>query len=156
MFFSGVANYVTESWQNSANTNVIIVTDGGVGYGKKSLKYFLENKLLLDREIQLPLLFPGTLNIILVNHLEEVQNDVSSYEKLIELSGLPGQVLVPTGQFGYGILTNDGSKLVSFLPKFNLCTQCHRREVPRWEIFMEQELRFGQVGITEKKHLGRL
>ena len=120
--FSGVANYVTESWQNSANTNVIIVTDGGVGYGKKSLKHFLENKLLLDREIQLPLLFPGTLNVILVNHLEEVQNDISSYEKLIELSGLPGQVLVPTGQFGYGILTNGGSKLVSFLPKINLCT----------------------------------
>jgi len=100
----GVANYVTESWQNSANTNVIIVTDGGVGLGKKSLKHFLENKLLLDREIQLPLLFPGTLNVILVNHLEEVQNDISSYEKLIELSGLPGQVLVPT-------VTQPGSQL---------------------------------------------
>ena len=29
--------------------------------------------------------------------------------------------------------------------------QSHYREVPRWEIFMEQELRFGPVGITEKK-----
>ena len=34
--------------------------------------------------------------------------------------------------------------------------QSHYREVPRWEIFMEQELRFGLDGITEKKHLGRL
>ena len=25
----------------------------------------------------------------------------------------------------------------------NWCNQSHYREVPRWEIFMEQELRFG-------------
>ena len=27
--------------------------------------------------------------------------------------------------------------------------QSHYREVPWWEMFMEQELRFGPVGITE-------
>ena len=31
--------------------------------------------------------------------------------------------------------------------------QSHDREVPRWEIFMKQELRFGTVGITEKKNI---
>ena len=31
------------------------------------------------------------------------------------------------------------------------CKQSHYREVPWWEIFMEQELRFGQIGSTEKK-----
>ena len=31
------------------------------------------------------------------------------------------------------------------------------RTVARWEIFMEQKLRFGPVGINEKEtHLGRL
>ena len=34
---------------------------------------------------------------------------------------------------------------------FLIRNQSHYREVPRWEIFMEQELRFGPVGITEKK-----
>ena len=34
--------------------------------------------------------------------------------------------------------------------------QSYYREVPRWEIFMEQELRFGPIGSTEKKGLGRL
>ena len=33
-------------------------------------------------------------------------------------------------------------------------TQSHYREVQRWEIFMEQELRFGPVGNTEKKGSG--
>ena len=28
--------------------------------------------------------------------------------------------------------------------------ESHYREVPQWEISMEQELRFGPVGITEK------
>ena len=32
--------------------------------------------------------------------------------------------------------------------------QSHYREVPRWEIFMEQELRFGLIGSTEKKGSG--
>ena len=41
------------------------------------------------------------------------------------------------------------------------CIQSHYREVPQWEIFMKQELRFGQdlepIGsTTEKKGLGRL
>ena len=29
--------------------------------------------------------------------------------------------------------------------------QSHNREVPRWEIFIEQELRFGPIGSIEKK-----
>ena len=36
--------------------------------------------------------------------------------------------------------------------------QSHYREVPWWEIFMEQELRFGldldQLALLKKKHLG--
>ena len=38
--------------------------------------------------------------------------------------------------------------------------QSHYREVPRWEIFMEQELRFGldlgRLAVLKKKGLGRL
>ena len=38
--------------------------------------------------------------------------------------------------------------------------QSHYREVPRWEIFMEQELRFGldfgQLALLKKRDLGRL
>ena len=38
--------------------------------------------------------------------------------------------------------------------------QSHYREVPRWEIFLEQELRFGldlsRLGVLKKKDLGRL
>ena len=34
--------------------------------------------------------------------------------------------------------------------------QSHYREVPRWEIFMEQELRVGLVSSTEKKGPGQL
>ena len=37
--------------------------------------------------------------------------------------------------------------------------QSNYREVPRWEIFMEQDLRFGldlgRVALLKKKHLGR-
>ena len=35
-------------------------------------------------------------------------------------------------------------------------TQSHYREVPRWEIFMEQELRLEPIGGTEKMGLGQL
>ena len=42
----------------------------------------------------------------------------------------------------------------------NLDRQSHYREVPRWEIFMEQELRFGldlgQLAVLKKKGLGQL
>lgn len=92
----GMVNYVMEAWGNSANVNVIVVSDGGTGYGKKSLSHYLENKHLLDREILFPLSFPGTFNIVLVNHLEEIQNELSNFEKLVELTGLPGQVFVPS------------------------------------------------------------
>ena len=38
--------------------------------------------------------------------------------------------------------------------------QSHYREVPRWEIFMEQKLRFGldlgRLAVLKKKGLGRL
>ena len=50
-----MVNYVMEAWGNSANINVIVVSDGGTGYGKKSLSHYLENKHLLDREILFPL-----------------------------------------------------------------------------------------------------
>jgi hypothetical protein len=40
------------------------------------------------------------------------------------------------------------------------CNQSHYREVPRWMIFMEHELRFGQdlgrLALLKKKHLGQL
>ena len=43
---------------------------------------------------------------------------------------------------------------------FNPFKQSHYREVAQWEIFMEQELRFGldlgQLALLKKKHLGRL
>ena len=106
----GVVNYVHESWGNSANINVILVTDGGIGYGKKSLNHYLENKHLLDREIQFS--FPGTLNIVLVNHMEDISSEVSSFEKLIEISGLPGQVLVPSLSQGSQLTRNCVEKCV--------------------------------------------
>ena len=31
-----------------------------------------------------------------MNHLEEIQNELSNFEKLVELTGLPGQVFVPS------------------------------------------------------------
>ena len=41
------------------------------------------------------------------------------------------------------------------LLKYPTCEQSHYREVPRWEIFMEQELRFGldldRLALLKKK-----
>ena len=43
---------------------------------------------------------------------------------------------------------------------FKAFKQSHYREVPQWEIFMEQELRFGldlgRLALLKKNHLGRL
>ena len=48
----------------------------------------------------------------------------------------------------------------SAVESWTTCKQIHYREVPRWEIFMEQELRFGpdlgRLALLKKKHLGRL
>ena len=76
---------------------MIIVTDGGTGYANKSLKTFLENptKVLMDREVLFPLNFNGSMNVCLINHADELIEAVPMYEKLIEKSGLQGQVLVP-------------------------------------------------------------
>ena len=49
------------------------------------------------------------------------------------------------------LLTFDGQDIWVGVRKFT-----HYREVPRWEIFIEQKLRFGPVGTTEKKNWGRL
>ena len=91
----GMLNYVQESWGNSTNVNVIVVTDGGIGHGKRSLKNLLENKYLLEREIPLPLVFSGTLNFVLVNHAEDISDVVPLFDKLIQATGVPGQVYVP-------------------------------------------------------------
>jgi len=97
----GVINYVQESWGNSTSVNVIAVTDGGTGHGKRSLKSLLENRNLLEREISIPLGFSGTLNVVLVNHMDEANSVLPTFEHLIELAGLPGQVLVPQEQPGH-------------------------------------------------------
>ena len=93
----GVVNYVQEQWGSSSPVNVIIVTDGGIGYANKSLKTFLENpsKVLMDREVLFPLNFSGSMNVCLINHMDELTDAIPLYEKLIEKSGLPGQVLIP-------------------------------------------------------------
>ena len=95
----GLVNFVVEQWGNTAQINVFIVTDGGQGQGNKSFKSYMENKGLLEREILLPFSFNGTMNILLVNHLDEISDSITLYEKLIERTGLKGQVLVPT-EFG--------------------------------------------------------
>ena len=44
----------------------------------------------------------------------------------------------------YGQFDQKGSNIKYLSPPLqNPCRQSHQREVPRWEIFMEQELRFG-------------
>ena len=45
-----------------------------------------------------------------------------------------------------------------YIARTELCTQSHYREVPRWDIFMEQELRFGldlgRLALLKKKTFG--
>lgn len=98
----GMVNYVQEQWGNSAAINVIIVTDGGIGHGQKSLKTLIDypHKVLMDREVLFPLNFNGTLNVICVNHCEDIQESICLYEKMIEKSGLQGQVIVPKSEPG--------------------------------------------------------
>ena len=96
----GVVNYVDEQWGSNSPVNVIIVTDGGTGYANKSLKTFLDHpsKVLMDREVLFPLRFSGSLNVCLINHSDELQEVAPLYERLIEKSGLQGQVLIPADQ----------------------------------------------------------
>ena len=101
-------NYVQEAWSNSVSVNVIVVTDGGSGHGKRNLKNLLENKHLLDREIQFPFGFPGSLNFVLVNHFEEVADSIRLYEKIIAKSKLKGQVFVPGQELAGTPLTRHG------------------------------------------------
>jgi hypothetical protein len=92
----GMLNYVQESWGSSALVNTIAISDAGSGHGRKSLKTYMENKHLLERDLSLPFGFPGSLNFVLVNQMEELTDSVHYYEKLVSLSGLRGQVFVPT------------------------------------------------------------
>ena len=51
----------------------------------------------MDREVLFPLNFNGSMNVCPINHADELIEAVPMYEKLIEKSGLQGQVLVPGG-----------------------------------------------------------
>ena len=58
---------------------------------------FVFFSVLMDREVLFPLNFNGSMNVCLINHADELIEALPMYEKLIEKSGLQGQVLVPGG-----------------------------------------------------------
>lgn len=90
----GLVSYVQEQWANSVPVNIVLLTDEGVGNGPTSLSrvgYGTSDGDLF------PFGFPGSLTVICLGRsdLSITKEAKAAYEKLIERTGMEGQVIIP-------------------------------------------------------------
>lgn len=81
---------------------VILITDGSVGFGPKSLRHSLQtwdqrDSSVPEEKFPLPFPFPCKLHVVLIGNPNdaELKNSLPLFEKLIEINGQGGEVFVP-------------------------------------------------------------
>ena len=81
---------------------VILITDGTVGIGQKSLKHSLEtwdqrDPTVIEDKFPLPFKFPCNLHVAVIGNPtdQDVKTAIPLYQKLIEINGQGGEVFLP-------------------------------------------------------------
>ncbi|CAH1116657.1 unnamed protein product [Phaedon cochleariae] len=95
----GVNQMVLGEWGNNSACQIIMVTDGSTGVGPKSLKDSLAslNQRSSKSTFPVPFTFPGKLHIICITPSSDLNFTKSKplYQRLIDLTGYDGSILVP-------------------------------------------------------------
>jgi len=85
----GLIGLIQEEWGSGTPVTLILVTDGGVGYGPYSLQNLLGSQ---PTDLRLPILFPLSISVACIGD-ENTESDVSSckaaYQTLFSKLGLP-------------------------------------------------------------------
>ncbi|KAK3098993.1 hypothetical protein FSP39_025008 [Pinctada imbricata] len=99
---TGVSSIITDEWNSVTPSQVILITDGSVGYGQKSLKHSLEtwdqrDPTVIEDKFPLPFRFPSNLHVVVVGNPNDadVKTAIPLYEKLIEINGQGGELFLP-------------------------------------------------------------
>ncbi|KAJ8933163.1 hypothetical protein NQ314_014170 [Rhamnusium bicolor] len=97
--FHGVNQMVLSEWGNNTACQIILITDGSTGVGPMSLKESLAtlNQRTSKIPFPIPFSFPAKLHIVCITPATD-PNFIKSkplYQRLIDLSGYDGCILVP-------------------------------------------------------------
>ncbi|KAG5876007.1 hypothetical protein JTB14_002176 [Gonioctena quinquepunctata] len=95
----GVNQMVLGEWGNNTACQIILVTDGSTGVGPKSLKESLStvNQRSSKLPFPVPFSFPGKLHVVCITPALDM-NFIKAkplYQRLIDLTGYDGSILVP-------------------------------------------------------------
>ncbi|CAG2223853.1 Integrator complex subunit 14 [Mytilus edulis] len=99
---TGIRQLLYDEWNASTASQVILVTDGSIGVGQKSLKNSLQNWDQRDPKVPedqfpLPFPFPCKLHIAIVGNPNDadIKSSMPYFEKLIEINGQGGEIFTP-------------------------------------------------------------
>lgn len=100
----GVNMLIVEEWGASAPCQVVLVTDGALGFGEGSLKqvvqaYSNRSALAADHKFSLPFKFPCKLHVLLLGDSTKKQTLISAslLRDLISVNGQGGELFMPEG-----------------------------------------------------------
>uniref|UniRef100_A0A1A9W427 Integrator complex subunit 14 n=1 Tax=Glossina brevipalpis TaxID=37001 RepID=A0A1A9W427_9MUSC len=129
-----VSNILTSNWGNQSQSQVVVFSDCGLGFGKSSIRTFLQNYIGKELDAEFNWLKP--LRIVKWNFIcLGIQSDsyftraVGIYQKLLDYTGIKGQLLMPRPIKDTD--TNDNNS--NELPKNTMPT--HKSELGRTAMF---------------------
>lgn len=103
---AGVGVLIMEEWGVSAQCQVLLITDGCIGFGEGSLKHTLRrfaerNHLNIDEKFCLPFQFPCKLHVLILSDQTEklLSKSEELYKELISINGQGGDVFFPDSPF---------------------------------------------------------
>lgn len=99
---TGIKSLLSDEWNASTLSQVILVTDGSIGVAQKSLKNSLQNwdqrdPKVPEEQFPLPFPFPCKLHVVIVGNPNDadVKHSLPYFEKLIEINGQGGEIFMP-------------------------------------------------------------
>ncbi|KAL9930827.1 integrator complex subunit 14 isoform 1-T1 [Glossina fuscipes fuscipes] len=95
-----VSNILTSNWGTQSQSQVVVFSDCGLGFGKSSIRTFLQNYIGKELDAEFNWLKP--LKIVKWNFIcLGIQSDgyftraVATYQKLLDYTGIKGQLFMP-------------------------------------------------------------
>lgn len=106
---TGISSVINDQWSSITPCQAVLITDGSTGAGHRSLQTLLHNwskhegsGTSGDEKFPLPFPFSCKLNVVIVGNPNdaEVKSAIPMFEKLVEINGQGGEVIVPENSLG--------------------------------------------------------